>query len=212
MFLPYVGGVDTYRRICSEVVNRGYLGFAFDGAAGRRCEDGVICRLQPDVQLMLAMIGRLGLPPMESLDVEGARAMSRSFAAARPPGPAVGAVIDGVLPGAAGDLGYRLYRPASPGPHPLVVYFHGGGWVLGGADSDDPFCRDLCVRSDAVVISVDYRHAPEARFPAAVEDAWAAVQWIARHAQSLGAIPGPTRGVRVERRRHPRDRRLPPRA
>lgn len=190
VFLPYVGGVDTYRRVCGEVVSRGYLGFSFDGPAGRRCEDGVICRLQPDVQLMLAMIGRLGLPPMESLDVEGARAMSRSFAAVRPPGPAVGAVVDGVLPGAAGDLGYRLYRPASPGPHPLVVYFHGGGWVLGGADSDDPFCRDLAVRSNAAVISVDYRHAPEARFPAAVDDAFAAVQWIASHAEVLGGRSG----------------------
>jgi hypothetical protein len=158
-----VGGVDTYRQICSDVVSRGYLGFAFDGPGGSRCHDGVICRLQPDVQLMLAMIGRLGLPPMESLDVEGARALSQSFAAARPPGPTVGAVVDGVLPGAAGDLAYRLYRPASPGPHPHVAYFHGGGWVLGGADADDPFCRDLCVRSDAVVVSVDYRHAPEAR-------------------------------------------------
>jgi acetyl esterase/lipase len=69
------------------------------------------------------------------------------------------------------------------------VYFHGGGWVLGGADSDDPFCRDLCVRSDAVVISVDYRHAPEARFPAAVDDAFAAVQWIARNAAALGGLP-----------------------
>jgi acetyl esterase/lipase len=96
---------------------------------------------------------------------------------------------DDVLPGAAGDLAYRLYRPASAGPHPIVVYFHGGGWVLGGADSDGPFCRDLCVRSDAIVLSVDYRHAPESRFPAAVDDAFAAVRWIAVHAESLGGVP-----------------------
>ena len=81
----------------------------------------------------------------------------------------MGEVTDGVIPGPAGDLPYRLYRPAGPpeGPRPLVVYFHGGGWVLGNLDSDDPLCRDLCARSGAVVVSVNYRHAPEVRFPAA---------------------------------------------
>ena len=93
-------------------------------------------------------------------------------------------------PAPAGDLAYRLYRPPTPGPHPIVVYFHGGGWVLGDATSDDPLCRDLCVRTDAIVVSVDYRHAPEHRFPAAVEDAFAAVRWVADNAEALGGIPG----------------------
>jgi acetyl esterase/lipase len=62
--------------------------------------------------------------------------------------------------------------------------------VLGGADSDDPFCRALCAGADSIIISVDYRHAPEARFPAAVDDAFAGVRWIARHAESLGGAPG----------------------
>ncbi|MBV9664204.1 MAG: alpha/beta hydrolase, partial [Actinobacteria bacterium] len=110
--------------------------------------------------------------------------------AAVPPGPEVGEVEDGTLPGAAGELRYRLYRPATDGPHAVIAYFHGGGWVLGSHESDDPFCRDLCVRSNAVVISVDYRHAPEARFPAAAEDGFAAVTWIAEHAGELGGIPG----------------------
>jgi acetyl esterase/lipase len=69
------------------------------------------------------------------------------------------------------------------------VYFHGGGWVLGDLDSDDPFCRGLCVRADAVVVSVAYRLAPEARFPAAADDAFAAVRWIAANAASLGGVP-----------------------
>ena len=72
----------------------------------------------------------------------------------------------------------------------MVVYFHGGGWVLGHATSDDPFCRDLCVRSGQVIISVDYRHAPEARFPAAIDDGFAAVQWVDQHDIELGGIPG----------------------
>ena len=131
----------------------------------------------------------LDLPPLESMTAQEARDFMTEANAARPPGPDVGEIVDGTLPGAAGDLDYRLYRPASPGPHPVVVYFHGGGWVLGSHDSDDPFCRDLCVRSDAVIVSVDYRHAPEARFPAAADDAFAAVQWIAAHAVELGGIP-----------------------
>jgi acetyl esterase/lipase len=71
-----------------------------------------------------------------------------------------------------------------------VAYFHGGGWVLGGADSDDPFCRDLCAQSDSIVVSINYRHAPEDKFPAAPNDGFAAVQWIADNAGMLGGIPG----------------------
>ena len=97
----------------------------------------------------------------------------------------------------------------APARIPIVVYFHGGGWVLGGHDSDDPFCRDLCVRSDAVIVSVDYRHAPEERFPAAADDAFAAVQWIAEHTVELGGDPRPARRRRLERGRQPRRRRLP---
>ena len=95
-----------------------------------------------------------------------------------------------MLPGPAGELAYRLYRPEGSGPFPIVAYFHGGGWVLGAQDSDDPFCRDLCARSGAIVVSVNYRHAPEDRFPAAVDDGFAAVNWIAEHAVELGGIPG----------------------
>jgi acetyl esterase/lipase len=72
----------------------------------------------------------------------------------------------------------------------VVVYYHGGGWVLGSHDSDDPFVRDLCKRSGALIVSVDYRHGPEARFPAAHDDAWAALQWVAEHVTELGGIPG----------------------
>src|SRR5262249_20649651 len=186
VFLPYVGGVDRYRRTCDEVVRRGHLGLAFDGPGGARCNDGVVNRLQLDVDTILELIAGLGLPPLETLPVADARAFMTAMATDRPPGPDVGDVADGVLRGAASPLAYRRYRPASRGPHPIVVYFHGGGWVLGGLDSDAPFCRALCLRSDAIVVSVDYRHAPEARFPAAVEDGFAAIRWIAANAETLG--------------------------
>ena len=190
VFLPYIGGVDAYRQACDEVAAQDYLGFTLAGPGGSRCRDGVIRRVQPDAAMVLAAMAAMGLPPLETLSAADARELMAAGAAVRPPGPEVGEVTDGVLPGPAGDLPYRLYRPATAGPHPVVVYFHGGGWVLGDLDSDDPLGRDLCARSGAVVVSVNYRHAPEARFPAAADDAFAAVRWAAAHAAELGGIPG----------------------
>jgi len=189
VFYPYIGGVDNYRAACDEVRARDYLGFRLSGPGGEQCHDGVVRRLQPDVAMVLSAMAQMELPPLESMSPPEARAFMEMSAGMRPPGPDVGEVVDGVLPGPAGELEYRLFRPASPGPHPVVLYFHGGGWVLGDQVSDEPLCRDLCVRTDAVVVSVNYRHAPEARCPAAAEDAWAALQWVGAHAIELGGIP-----------------------
>ena len=188
--MAYAAGVDFYRVACDDVVAGGYLGFRMSGAAGTQCHDGVVRRLQPDAQMVLEQMELLGVPPLESLPPDQARAVMAGMNAIRPPGPEVGSLVDGTLPGPAGPLDYRVYRPASPGPHPVVVYFHGGGWVIGDAVSDDPLCRDLCARSDALVVSVNYRHAPEHRFPAAIDDGWAAARWVAEHAAELGGAPG----------------------
>lgn len=189
VFYPYIGGVDNYRAVCDEVRAKDYLGFRLSGPEGEQCHDGVIRRLQPDVAMVLDAMAQMELPPLESMSPPEARAFMEMSNGVRPPGPDVGEVVDGVLPGPAGELEYRLFRPESPGPHPVVLYFHGGGWVLGDQVSDEPLCRDLCVRTEAVVVSVNYRHAPEARYPAAAEDAWAALQWVAAHAIELGGIP-----------------------
>lgn len=93
-----------------------------------------------------------------------------------------------VLPGPGGPLGARLYAPAGAAAAGLV-YFHGGGWVAGGLDTHDNLCRRLAASSGAKLLSVDYRLAPEHPFPAAVEDALAAVHWAATHAQELGIDP-----------------------
>lgn len=146
--------------------------------------------MQHDVTLLLEIMAGLGLPPLESLGPDDARALMSAATAAYPPGPEVGEVVDGTLPGAAGPLAFRLFRPPTDGPHPVLCYFHGGGWVLGDQGSDEPLCRDLCVRAGVVVVSVDYRHAPEARFPAVAEDAVAALAWVADHLEELGGIPG----------------------
>jgi|HubBroStandDraft_1064217.scaffolds.fasta_scaffold00239_2 cation diffusion facilitator CzcD-associated flavoprotein CzcO/acetyl esterase/lipase len=190
--MPYTGGVDLYRGICDEVARSGMLGFrlAAPGAV-EQLNDGEIVRLQPDVRLLLTMMADMNLLAIESLGAAGARGFLAVFNAGRPAGRPVGAIVDGTLPGADGPLPYRLYRPATPGPHPITVYFHGGGWVLGDEQSDDPFCRDLCRRSGMILVSVGYRHAPEHRFPAAAEDGYAAASWIAAHAAELGGRPGP---------------------
>ena len=190
VFYPYIGGVDTYRLTCDEVVEKGYLGFSLDGPAGHVCHDGVVRQLQPDVAMVLDAMAAMDLPTMESMSPEEARGFMTASAAMRPPGPDVAEIVDGVMPGPAGELPYRLYRPEGTGPHPVIAYFHGGGWVLGDLDADDPLCRDLCHRTGVVVVSVNYRHAPEARFPAAADDAFAAVQWIGANAIELGGIPG----------------------
>ena len=190
MFYVYTGGLQAYRTACDDVVRSGYLGFRLDGPNGAVCNNGIICQLQPDVAMLLSAIEKLNLPPMETMSPDAARVFTTATAARRPAGPRVGAVRDGLLPGSAGDVRYRLYRPECADPVPVIAYFHGGGWVIGDLDSDDPLCRDLCVRSGAAVVSVDYRHAPEHRFPAAVDDALAAVRWIAAHAFELGGIPG----------------------
>ena len=190
--MPYTGGVGPYRSICNEVVSRGMLGFELKGPNGaQQCNDGEVVRLQPDVRLVLNMLAEMNLPPIETMGAQGARDFVNEFNKGRPVGRPVGEVGEGMLQGGGGPLPYRLYRPATPGPHPIVVYFHGGGWVLGDQQSDDPFCRDMCRRTGMIIVSVGYRHAPEHRFPAAAEDGYAATHWIAEHATELGGRSGP---------------------
>ncbi|MFJ9419916.1 alpha/beta hydrolase [Streptomyces sp. NPDC101227] len=104
------------------------------------------------------------------------------------------AATDRSIPGPPGSpaLPVRLYRPEAEanGPRPLLVFFHGGGWVMCDLDTHDGLCRELAVLSGALVMSVDYRRAPEDRFPAAAEDAYAATQWAVEQAAELGCDPG----------------------
>src|SRR4051812_49366389 len=148
-------------------------------------------RLDPGVQVMLAARERLGVPAIDSLSVEGTRALTRYEAAvARGRVVPVGAVRDLQVDGAFGPLRARHYAPAEPGgPHPLLVFLHGGGWVVGDLDTHDAPCRALCRHGGAHVLAVDYALAPEHRFPEAVDDALAAWRWAVEHAAELGADP-----------------------
>ncbi|MER7660320.1 MULTISPECIES: alpha/beta hydrolase [unclassified Streptomyces] len=151
-------------------------------------------RLRPEVRefvdILAAVFPDVGVSVTDA--VEARRIMDASLS---PFGrPKVGGVADRMIPGPPGapDLPVRVYRPlpeAGPGPWPTVVFFHGGGWVLGGLNSHDRLCRQLCRDAGAVVVAVDYRLAPEVRFPVPIEDAYAAVCWAGDHIGELGGDP-----------------------
>jgi acetyl esterase len=98
-------------------------------------------------------------------------------------------VEDRALPGPDGEIPIRIYTPAGDGPFPVLVYFHGGGWVLSNLATHDALCRKLTNRAGCITVSVDYRLAPEHKFPAAVEDAYAATSWVAAHAHTFQGDP-----------------------
>lgn len=130
------------------------------------------------------------LPPIEALSPDEARERMRQRPPTAEPEP-ITSVVERVIPGPAGDLPVRAYRPTDDDrPLPVVAFFHGGGWVLGDLDTHDHVTRALANRSGALVVSVDYRLAPEHRWPAAVDDAEAATRWLAAHADELGGDPG----------------------
>ena len=141
--------------------------------------------LVPEYQAMLEALAAEPGPPITAMTPEEARALYRMM---RPvnDGLAVGEVLERRIPGPAGEVPLRIYRPRSEGPHPLLLYLHGGGWVIGDLDTADAACRDLCATAGCVVISVDYRLAPEHRFPAAVDDCYAALEWVAGNGDALG--------------------------
>jgi acetyl esterase len=151
-------------------------------------------RLAPDIHTLL-WLDRLVSDgePGEKKSVEETRAdrlKEAQIVAHRPP-IAMARVESVSIPGPGGMLDARLYVPAAPDePSPLLVYFHGGGWVVGGLDTHDDPCRFLAAHSGVRILSVDYRLAPEHPFPAAAEDAFAAYEWATANAELLGADPG----------------------
>jgi acetyl esterase len=150
--------------------------------------------LDPSAKRLLDMLAAAGGMPdiaaMTPLQMrEGFRRLARSVDLKGVP---IGAIQDGELPGPGGPLPYRIYTPQQPAARPLpaLVFFHGGGCVFGDIDTHDGLCRMLAAESGCAVVSVGYRRAPEHRFPAAVEDSYAATQWVADHAAELGLDAG----------------------
>jgi len=148
--------------------------------------------LDPQAQAYLDQTAAMQVPHIATLTPEVVRAgVAAQFEAERqqtPPEP-VAHVDDRAIPSPAGEIPIRVYTPHGDGPFPALVFFHGGGWVICSLDSHDGICRALANGAGCVVVSVDYRLAPEHPFPAAPEDCFAATQWVATHAGELHADP-----------------------
>jgi acetyl esterase len=146
--------------------------------------------LHPKVEKLLANMARAGLKPIWETPLAEARMLMVETSRLLGPPEPVYAVFDHAISGPAGAIPIRVYRPSEK-MGPVVVYFHGGGWVIGSIDSHDGYCRSLANAADCIVVSVDYRLAPEHVYPAAAEDAYAAVCWVSGNFETLGAKPGP---------------------
>jgi acetyl esterase len=151
--------------------------------------------LHPQIEKVLEAMARLELKPIEAMTPAEARRQMEQMAASRKAEPLPTARIENrTIPGPAGDMPARIYWPQTSRPRqsplPAIVYYHGGGHVIGSLDSHDLVARNLCGGAEAVIVSVDYRMGPEHRFPAAVEDSFAALEWTQANAAGLGADPG----------------------
>lgn len=144
--------------------------------------------LDPKVKELLLAMSKMGSKPVSDMTPEEAR---RHIMNIPPPPfspPPIGSAADSIISRPGSDLAIRIYTPLGKGPFPILAYFHGGGFVLGNLDSHDPVCRNLCAGAHCIVMSVDYRLAPENKFPAAIDDCLAATRWAAENAGSIRGI------------------------
>ena len=150
--------------------------------------------LDPEAKAVIEAALKSGRPAYHQLSPKDARQLfieTRPLSTPNP--PAIGVVKNVAAEGPHGPIPLRLYRPSGVPEStrlPVHVYFHGGGWVIGDLETHDVLCRQLTAASGACVVAVDYRLAPEHKFPAAVDDAWAATRWIVGHGAELGVDGG----------------------
>lgn len=142
--------------------------------------------VEAQTKALLDQLVAMGGAPLHTLPVPQARELMNALRAFNAAGPEVAKVEDRKIPGPTGDIPVRIYTPAGKGPFPVLCWFHGGGWVLGDLDSADATCRELANGAASVVVSVDYRLAPESKFPTAAEDCYTAAKWVAANASALG--------------------------
>ena len=145
--------------------------------------------LHPQLAAMLRKAAEAGVPPMHTIPVERIRAGDLARYSFGVPKEEVAAVEDRTIPGPGGDIPIRIFTPSGEGPRPVTVFFHGSGFCICSIETHDAMCRQICNRSGSIVVSVDYRLAPENKHPAAVEDAHAATLWAAGHAAEIGGNP-----------------------
>ena len=143
--------------------------------------------LDPQMKQVMEQVATLGLPEAHTVSPAEARANAKKRP--RAPGPEVAEVEDRTIPGPDGDVPVRIYTPEGSGPFPILAWYHGGGWVIGDLESADGTARNLCVGGQCVVVSVDYRLAPETKFPGPAEDCWSATTWAVTNASSINGDP-----------------------
>jgi acetyl esterase len=146
--------------------------------------------LDPQARAYLDAVAALGFPAPRTITPSQWRAQAparaKYFGIAPQP---IARFEDRTLPGPDGDVPVRVFVPEAAGPLPILVHYHGGGWVIGSIDGSDNLCRALANLTPCIVVSVDYRLAPEAQFPAGLEDCYAATRWVAEHGVELGGDP-----------------------
>jgi acetyl esterase len=145
--------------------------------------------LDPQAQALLDQMAADGGQPLSSLSVEDSRQAVIAFPQLGGDPERVAQVEDRDLPGPGGGIPVRIYTPEGSGPFPVLVFFHGGGWVVCDIDTHDPVCRSLARAAECIVVSVDYRLAPEHKFPAAADDCYAATQWVMNNATLINGDP-----------------------
>ncbi len=145
--------------------------------------------LDPQAQKVVDALAALNLKPFKDSTPAEARESMRSRTAALGPFEEVAAVTDHRVPVAGGEITVRVYKPAGMGPHPVLVFYHGGGWVIGDLYTHDGICRAMVNAAGCAVASVDYRLAPEFKYPVPVEDSYADLLWVVANATRLGLDP-----------------------
>ncbi len=145
--------------------------------------------VHPAAKALLDQVAAQESPPLSSQGVDLVRqgyVAMRGFLSEKPD---VANVEDRAIPGPAGEIPVRIYTPVGEAPYAVLVYYHGGGWVIGDLETSEGICRALANAAGCIVVSVDYRLAPEHKYPAAVDDAFAALNWVAEHAAEFDGDP-----------------------
>lgn len=188
--------------------------FAQDAAATQPATEAAVPMAEPNAQMkaVLDALKALEAKPLHELSVPEARMQASPADAARTvqrdkqisPYPEAAVMTKDIgIPGPMGTLSARVYTPDGQGPFPVIVYFHGGGWVVADINTYDATPRALALGTGAVVVSVEYRHAPEFKFPAAHDDAWTAYAWVVENAQTINgdaskvAVAGESAGANL---------------
>ena len=146
--------------------------------------------LDPQAEALLKSMQESGAPPFNACSPEDARTMydqGSELVKGDPPEPHSIETLE--IPGVQGNITTWVYKPSAKENLPMLVFYHGGGFVIGSLESHDTVCRSLCVEAQCIVVAVEYRLAPENKYPAALEDAWSATEWVADNANLLGGDP-----------------------